>query len=153
MIQFVTSIIIPYVESVRESLPVSRHDQTALAIFDVFKAHRSDKLLSMLKKSGIRVMFVPASCTDQLQPLDQTVNKKYKDYFKKQFHLWYSETLAKSLTEKKSNDNEERQSVKVDLRTSVVKPLHTKWVIKCHQKFEKETDFIKRSFEAVGIPV
>ena len=50
---------------------------------------------------------------------------------------------------KKANNNEERQSVKVDLHTSVVKPLHAKWVIKCHQKFEKETDFIKCSFEAM----
>jgi hypothetical protein len=61
--------------------------------------------------------------------------------------------IAKSLTEKKSTDNKERQSVKVDLRTSVVKPLHAKWVIKCHQNFEKENDFIKHSFEAIGIPV
>jgi hypothetical protein len=52
--------------------------QMALAIFDVFKAHRSDKLLALHKKSRIAVVFVPASCTDKLQPLDQRINKKYK---------------------------------------------------------------------------
>jgi hypothetical protein len=31
------------------------------------------------------------------------------------------------LLKKKSNDNEEWQSVKVDLHTSVIKPLHAKW--------------------------
>jgi Na+/H+-dicarboxylate symporter len=53
----------------------------ALAIFDVFKAHRSDKLLALHKKSRIAVVFVPASCIDKLQPLDQRINKKYKEEF------------------------------------------------------------------------
>ena len=72
---------------------------------------------------------------------------------KRQITALLSVSKSGHLLKKKSNDNEERQSVKRNLRTSVVKPLHAKWVIKCHQKFEKETDFIKRSFEAIGVPV
>ena len=49
MIQFVKLVLIPYIESVRDSLPLSKRDQMALAIFDVFKAHRSEKLLALLK--------------------------------------------------------------------------------------------------------
>ena len=73
----------------------------ALAIFDVFKAHRSDKLLVILKKSCIAVVFVPASCTDKLQPLDQTINKKYKEELKKEFQMWFADMVAKKLKKKK----------------------------------------------------
>jgi hypothetical protein len=48
LIRYVEKVLLPYVESVRDSLPITQHDQMALAIFDVFKAHRSDKLLVIL---------------------------------------------------------------------------------------------------------
>jgi hypothetical protein len=56
MIRYVEKVLLPYVESVRNSLLITQHDQMALAIFDVFKAHRSDKLLALHKKSRIAVV-------------------------------------------------------------------------------------------------
>ena len=90
----------------------------ALAIFDVFKAHRGDRLLALLKKNGVSVVFVPASCTDKLQPLDQTINKKYKEEIKKHFQFWYSEMIAgQQLRDKNVTEDDECQSVKIDLKT------------------------------------
>jgi hypothetical protein len=48
---------------------------------------------------------------------------------KRQITALLSVSKSGHLLKKKSNDNEKRQSVKGDLRTSVVKPLHAKWVI------------------------
>jgi hypothetical protein len=106
MIRYVEKVLLPYVESVRDSLLITQHDQMALAlaIFDVFKAHRSDKLLALHKKSCIAVVFVPASCTDKLQPLDQTINKKYKEELRKEFQMWFANMVAKKLSNKKDND-------------------------------------------------
>lgn len=50
MVRFVKNIIIPYVNEIRESLPLSRYNQEAVTIFDVYKAHQSPKLLELLKK-------------------------------------------------------------------------------------------------------
>ena len=55
------------------------------------------------------------------------------------------------LHDKNDMEDDACQSVKLDLKTSVIKPLHAKWAIKCHEKLENETEFIKRAFEAVGI--
>jgi hypothetical protein len=42
---------------------------------------------------------VPASCTDKLQPLDQTINKKYKEELKKEFQMWgFADIVAKKLS-------------------------------------------------------
>ena len=41
MIQYVDEVVVPYVEGIRESLPIKRNSQKALAIFDVFAANRS----------------------------------------------------------------------------------------------------------------
>ena len=56
----------------------------------------------------------PASCTDQLQPLDQIINKKYKDDIKKQFQLCYADEFAKLFKDKKSGNDDERSHVKID---------------------------------------
>lgn len=149
MIEYIEKIIIPYVENIRDNLPVSKSDQKALAIFDVFKAHRSEKLLGLLKTNGIRVVFVPPSCTDKLQPLDQTVNKRYKDELKSQFQKWYAQQIADKITSKGSDKVEISE---ISLKTSVIKPLHAKWVIDCHETIAKETKFIVNSFTAVGLP-
>ena len=48
--------------------------QMALCTFDVCKAQRGEKLLQLLGKINIRDVNVPASFTDQLQPLDLLPN-------------------------------------------------------------------------------
>jgi hypothetical protein len=66
MIQFVDNVIIPYIDDI----PLSEKSEKTAAIFDVYKAHRDDKLLNHLKANNIIPLFVPAACTDKLQPLD-----------------------------------------------------------------------------------
>lgn len=54
------------------------NEQPALAISEVLTAHRSDAVLSALKKANIRYVFVMADCTDEINHLDQqTINKIY----------------------------------------------------------------------------
>ena len=71
--------------------------QPALCIFDVFRAHQTQDVLQKLKDNNIRYVFVPASCTDRLQPLDLTVNRVYKENMKAQFKEWYSEKVEAQL--------------------------------------------------------
>ena len=70
---YVDNVIVPYVESQRDKLPLSRSEQKALCVFDVFAAHRGQELLDKLNKNNIGYLFVPASCTDYCQPPDLPV--------------------------------------------------------------------------------
>lgn len=79
IIRFVENFIITYVNGIRESLPLSKCNQEAVTILDVYKAHKSPKLLELLKQNIIIPLFVPACCTDKLQPLDLAVYREYKE--------------------------------------------------------------------------
>ena len=59
MLEYIQNIIIPYVASTRLSLNLPE-DQPALAVFDVFAAHRCASVLEKLKSNNIHQVFVPA---------------------------------------------------------------------------------------------
>ena len=58
------------------------NNHPTLCIFDNFKGQLTDEVLQLLEDNFIDVVFVPLNCTDQLQPLDLSVNKSAKDIFK-----------------------------------------------------------------------
>ncbi len=74
MIRYVEKIIVPYVENCRDLLAEEEslvsYKQKALCLFDVFAAHRASELIDLLRQNNIEPIYIPASCTDKLQPLD-----------------------------------------------------------------------------------
>ena len=146
MLRFVDKIIIPYVESIREKLPLARANQYALCIFDVFAAHRNPELIEKLKENHIHMVYVPASCTDQLQPLDLKVNKYFKDQLRTEFNKWYSQKVADALANQTAIDD-----IKIDLRASALKPLHANWLVAAVERLKKQSELIKSAFAEAGI--
>ena len=136
MIRYVDKVIIPYVEEIRDELPlVNTTTQKAIALFDVYKAHQSENLLSHLKKHDIVPLFVPAACTDKLQPLDLSLNREYKEELKAHFHDWYSSEVMQLLKQHEDDTSDDTtNSVVVDTKTSVIKPIHANWIIATHQR-------------------
>jgi len=61
-----------------------------------FKGYLTDDLLQLLQENFIDVVFVPTNFTDQLQPLDLSVNKSVKDYLRGKFQQWYSDKFLSS---------------------------------------------------------
>ena len=78
MIEYIQEVIVPYVECVHEEL--NKPEQAALAIFDNFKGQLTEKVLQELES-------VLASCTDQLQLMDLSVNKFIKAFPRSNFQL------------------------------------------------------------------
>ncbi|XP_060570431.1 uncharacterized protein LOC132728775, partial [Ruditapes philippinarum] len=118
MLRYVENVIVPYIDHVREEddLPLR---QRALCIFDVYKAHRGQSLLDLLDRNGIKAVFVPGACTDRVQPLDPIPNNLFKSYLKTEFLSFYGDEIQKQLAA-----GTDLSDIKIDLRTSVVKPLH-----------------------------
>ena len=112
----------PYLQSKRLELGLPE-TQKALVILDMFKAHRCEVVQKMFFDLNIICIFVPANCTDQLQPPDLSVNKPVKSVMRKCFVQWYSEKVAEQLDVGTSVD-----SVSVGLQMSVVKNFECKLV-------------------------
>ena len=64
------------------------------------------------------VLFLPASTTDRLQPLDLIINKAAKDFLRDKSSRWYAEQILKSL-----QNEPETELVPVDMQVGVMKEL------------------------------
>ena len=86
--------------------------------------------------------------TQLFQPLDLTVNGAAKAYMQRRFTEWYSKCIAVQLDEDK-----EIEDVDVQLKLSVLKPLHTNWIIDLFNYFtsEKGREIISNGWKAAFI--
>ena len=130
MQEYAENVLIPDVESVADEYPLNRKDQKALCLFDVLAAHTTDSFKDKLDDNDIKIVFVPASCTGELQPLDVAGN----DEFKNSFIYWYSDELSKGMKLGKAASD-----VKIDIKLSTIKPIHASWIVAAFQQVTKET--------------
>ena len=145
MLKYLDKVIVPYVSSTRQELDLPE-DQPALAIFDVFAAHRCRTVVDKLKTNNIHQIFVPASCTGKLQPLDVGLNDQFKGLIKQEFSRWYANEVQEAMKQGISISD-----IKVDLKASMMKPLHANWLMSTISSLSNKNDAIKKPFETVGI--
>ena len=145
--EYLDEVIIPYVTETRNKLDLADdHPHLALALFDVFAAHRCSTVLEKLQDHNIHQVFIPAGCTGELQPLDVEVNQEFKQLIKNSFSRQYAEEVKEALDQGVAVND-----VRIDLRATVVKPLHANWLISTITTLSHKKDTIRKPFETVGI--
>ena len=117
MIQYVESIIVPFVEQTRESLGEDK------AAVDNFKGRFTIAMTDLLEKHCIHSCLLPPNTTDRLQLMDISVNKPVKAFLKEQFQKWYSAQVTQQLD---GEDFETVQLESVELSMAMMKEIGSK---------------------------
>lgn len=123
MLEYINDIIVPYVEKMRELID---DDKPALVIIDNFKGQVTESVTARLEECNIHTCLLPANTTDQLQPMDLSVNKAAKDFLRDKFQNWYAEQITEQLGEE---DIESVELQPVPLTLSVLKEIEAKWLV------------------------
>ena len=140
-IDYLNMILLPYIEEKRKALSVTA---PALVIFDRFKGQCTEAVLSLLEKNNILIAVVPGNCTDQLQPLDISVNKPAKEFLRGKFQTWYSDQICQTMKEGVAEKS-------IDLKMSIVKPLGAQWLIELYNYMKSKPEIIVNGFHGSGI--
>ena len=117
-----------------------------LLFFDAFKGQCTESIYEILRQNNIRVVKVPANCTDRLQPMDLSINKAIKDFMRKQLMEWYSMKVMERL----SNSTAE-ETTAIDFKLTTMKPLIMNWMIQLFDYLSTNPSIIQNGFKAAGI--
>ena len=72
-----SNLMHPWIRKVLVKYTKGRH---ALLVFDTFKDHLTEDVLTRLKDNNITVVIIPGGCTSKVQPLDVSLNKPFKAF-------------------------------------------------------------------------
>ena len=102
----------------------------ALLVFDTFKGHLQEEVLSKLTQSNITYVTIPGGCTSKVQPLDVCLNKPFKAHI---CGAWeeYTADMASSIHTASKSDVE--------------------WIADANKCLHSQTDMVKKSFLVCGI--
>lgn len=146
MIEYIHSIIIPYITAQRELLgDASRH---AAIIMDNFKGQVTDSVHALLEEHGIYPCLLPPNTTDRLQPLDVSVNKPAKDFLRRKFEEWYTDEVIKQLD---GQDPDTLDIDPIDLRSAVIKEKSAQWLVDLANYLAENPHIIVNGFIKTGI--
>ena len=56
-----------------------------LLIYDQAPSHKNDEIIAYMNNNNLNYLFIPAGLTSKLQPLDISVNKVFKNSYKKKY--------------------------------------------------------------------
>ena len=117
-----------------------------MLIFDVFRGQITDKVTKFIKENNCVIVHVPNNMPDLFQPLDLNVNGHAKEFLKGKFECWYAQQITNQLESGSS-----LYHVQVPLKLSVIKPIHTKWLLGLYNHLRNSSDTVMKGFAMAGI--
>ena len=148
MVDYVTKIIVPYVNSTQKVLGVDS-TQAALVIMDNFKGQITDLVNLLLEANNILVCWLPPNTTDLFQLLDIAVNKPVKDFLKQKFYPRYADEVANQLYGFMDIQSAEIQHV--NLSFAATKVLSIKWLVEMSEYLAEKPQLIVNGFRKGSI--
>ena len=104
-----------------------------------------------MDSNNISYVLIPATFTDRLQPMDLGVNKPAKNFLRNCFQSWYATEIEKQMKQGDHATTTPKPPAPVDMRLSVVKPIHAHWLIQLYNHMKSRPEIIINSFRAAGI--
>ena len=140
ILRYLDKVFIPYVER-RHQEAGFPPTQKALLLFDVFRGHKVQSVLTKLDEANIDHIFFPPNCTDRLQPLDVAINKPIKSFIKEKFIVWYSEQVQQQL-----HSGKRIEEVTVKMTLSIMKKVTCGWIVGVIDYIKSKPDMILNGF-------
>ena len=144
-IEFIETIILPFLTSKKEKLGLPQ-DQKSMLIFDVFRGQTTQKVTDFIEENNCVILHVPNNMTNYFQMLDLNVNGHAKEFLKKKFENWYAEEVQKQL-----NTGKDIYDVEVSMKLSNMKPKHAQWIIGLYDHLRNSKEMILESWKMAGL--
>ena len=87
-----------WISRIWHNRPGGLFKKKACLVYDMFKAHLMDSIKTALSKLNTDIAIIPGGLTSQLQPLDVSINKPFKDRIRVLWSNWIADDSEHVLT-------------------------------------------------------
>lgn len=152
MLEYISDIIIPFVESVRSTY--RERNTPAVIIMDNFKGQTTPRISKLLEENNLHTCLLPPNTTDKLQPMDVSINKPAKDFLRAKFEEWYADEVVQQFSPGHIggvSNTQPHQLQPVDLSMARLKELSGRWLVEMHQYISSNPELVVNGFIRSGI--
>ena len=127
-------------------------DQEAILILDVFTSHRDEAFKSALEAANIKVFYVPAGATSELQPLDAdgSVNSILKQKMADEYSSYVKSEILRFIADN-GGDPAVCEGFRPDTTISRLKPIHAGWMVKAVEQLSADKETVKIGWRRTGL--
>lgn len=117
-------------------------------VLDCYAVHIGEEFITWCKTlfPYLILMYIPAACTNWLQPLDISFNGVFKNILRTAAGTWLAEHVTEQLLQ--VSDPTE---VKLNLRLSALKKPFCQWVASALKQMNERPSMIKRGWDKSGM--
>ena len=83
-----TELMVDWLNVVWNRRPGALRSPKNMLLLDAFRGHTTEPVKKKLKDINSKMVVIPAGMTSQLQPLDVSVNKPFKDHVRAKYEEW-----------------------------------------------------------------
>ena len=148
-IQLLIIAIATHVASVvADNSDLAGEAQHWIVVLDCYAVHIGEEFIAWCKATYpyLILMYIPAACTNWLQPLDISFNGVFKGILRDAAGTWLAEHVAEQLKQV-----EDPTQVKLDLRLSALKKPFCAWVASALEQMNERPSVIKRGWDESGM--
>ena len=119
-----------------------------IVVLDCYAVHIGEEFIGWCKTTYpyLILMYIPAACTNWLQPLDISFNGVFKSILRNAAGTWLAEHVTEQLKQV-----EDPTEVKLDLRLSALKKPFCAWVATALEEMNERPAVIKRGWDESGM--
>lgn len=138
MKEYIKEVIVPYAERTVPANEDGRPHNIVL-VLDVWSVHKGTEFRAFLRTEhpNIRLVFVPANCTSQLQVADVILQRPFKHGLRSRFNIWAADIIREQI------EKNDVTGLAPYLKMASIKPLVLQWCIDSWSKMKHGRDFIK----------
>jgi len=146
ILEYARFIISPYLKEIREddNGEMFPKGNRAAILWDQHWSHECEVIKLMMESMDVDIYFIPAKATDLYSVLDVSINKPFKSQMKSQYNGWTTSRIAERISK-----GVEPTNISTHIKTSILKPLALKWIIKSWEYLKDHEEFISNGWKKV----
>ena len=117
-----------------------------MIMMDTFKGQDNAENEALCLKNDCKLVIVPHNLTDKFQPLDISVNQKWKKFISHKFNACYGDRVSEQLKKGVTPGD-----VKVSMKMSDLKPLPVRWIVDMYTYLKEKKESVLKRFEKACI--